>query len=80
MILAVLLFTATAFLTFALWQQANMRVHQQSLQLRMNALRHEEQRDLDKAWSPSEQQLREERLDEMRRELNAIKARGGSEK
>ena len=79
MILGALLIAIAGFLTLALWQQANMRVRQQALHLRINALKNAE--DPQQApWSPTERQIHEERLDEMRRELNAIKAQGGSVK
>ncbi len=76
LLLSFLLIAIAAFMTISWWQRADMHVRQQALQMRINAFRNEqEQRQA--PWSEPELQNRQERLDDMQRELNAIKAQSG---
>lgn len=72
LLLSMLLIAVAAFMTISWWQRANMHVRQQALQMRINAFRNEEE-SRQSPWSESELQSRQERLDEMQRELNAIR-------
>lgn len=77
LLLSILLIAFAGLMTLTLWQHANVQVRQQALQLRINALR-SEQEPQDSPASASELQRRQERLDELQRELNSIKAQGGA--
>ena len=72
MLIGLLMFTAATLLALSWWQSANLRVRQQALQLRINALRAAQ----DEA-SSSEMDVRSrgEQLQDMQRELEAVRAR-----
>ncbi len=79
MVLTLLLFAIAVFLSLLWWQQANVHVRQQALQLRINALKNAEA--LQEAPSaPAERQTRERqtREQQLRWDYNAHKARGGA--
>jgi len=73
LLLSMLLIAVAAFMTISWWQRANMHVRQQALQMRINAFKNEEE-SRQVPWTDSELQSRQERLDDMQRELNSIKA------
>jgi hypothetical protein len=73
LLLSVLLIAVAA--SISSWQRANMHLRHQALQLRINAFKNEEQQR-QSPWSDSELQSRQERLDDMRRELSSLKAQG----
>jgi hypothetical protein len=73
LLLSMLLIAIAAFMTISWWQRANMHVRQQALQMRINAFKNEEE-SRQVPWTDSELQSRQERLDDMQRELNSIKA------
>jgi hypothetical protein len=72
LLLSLLLVVVAAYMSISWWQRANVHVRQQALQMRINALKNEEDQHQG-PWSPEEEESRQQRLDDMQRELDLIR-------
>lgn len=72
LLIGLLMFAAATLLALSLWQGANLRVRQQALQLRINAMRAAQD---EASSSEMDVRSREEQLEDMQRELEAARAR-----
>jgi hypothetical protein len=72
LLLSLLLIVVAAYTSITWWQRANVHVRQQALQMRINSFKNEEDQRQD-PWSPEEQEIRQQRLDDMQHELDLIR-------
>jgi hypothetical protein len=77
LLLSLLLFVIAAYMSFTWWQQANVRVRQQALQMRINSFKNEGY-ERQEPFTAEEEEIRQQRLDDMQRELNSLRARDGA--
>ena len=72
LLLSLLLIVVAAYMSITWWQRANVHVRQQALQMRINSFKNEEDQRQD-PWSPEEEEIRQQRLDDMQHELDLIR-------
>jgi hypothetical protein len=72
LLLSLLLIVVAAYMSITWWQRANVHVRQQALEMRINSFKNEEDQRQD-PWSPEEEEIRQQRLDDMQHELDQIR-------